>query len=60
MITDSELRELVKYMYSIVESDAGKEVIDKELTRKYGAQYQNIRDDMKSNHEIGQPRSSRY
>ena len=60
MISDNELKELIRYMYSLVESETGKEIIDKELTRKYGAQYQNLRDNMEDKRQIGEPHSSRY
>ena len=60
MISDNELKELIRYMYSLVESETGREVIDKELTRKYGVQYENIRDNMQTNHQMGEPFSSRF
>lgn len=59
MISDKELKELIRYMYSLVESETGREVIDKELNRKYGVQYQNIRDNMEDGFRPTQPYSSR-
>lgn len=59
MISDKELEELIKYMYSLVESEIGREVIDKELTRKYGTQYQNIRDTMRERSKSLHPKSYR-
>ncbi len=39
MISDNELESMVLNLYSIFKSEEGRDIIDKELLKKYGKQY---------------------
>lgn len=46
MFTQKEIKKLTENLYNIIESDAGRKIVDNILLEKYGAQYMLIKEKM--------------